>query len=128
MKKLILLSLISLTVVQPLLARQELPELRLPVFKKDTLTILKMGAKGDGNFLNTKAIQASIDAIHAKGGGVVEVPAGLWHTGPIVLKSNVNLYLASGATLLFSADFDQYPLVEANWEGLPQMRNQSPFA
>lgn len=128
MKKMFSSSLIVLLFMQPLAARQELPEVRLPVFKSDTLSILKQGAKGDGSFLNTKAIQASIDAIHAKGGGVVEVPAGLWHTGPIVLKSNVNLYLASGATLLFSADFDQYPLVEANWEGLPQMRNQSPIS
>lgn len=128
MKKIFSSTLILLLFMQPLAARQELPEVRLPVFRNDTLSILKQGAKGDGNFLNTQAIQASIDAIHARGGGVVEVPAGLWHTGPIVLKSNVNLYLASGATLLFTADFDQYPLVEANWEGLPQMRNQSPIS
>jgi polygalacturonase len=36
--------------------------------------------------------------------------------------------LATGATLLFTRDFDQYPLVSANWEGLPQMRNQSPIS
>jgi polygalacturonase len=45
-----------------------------------------------------------------------------------VLKNNVNLHIAIGATLLFTPDKDQYPLVEANWEGLPQMRNQSPIS
>lgn len=108
--------------------RQSLPNVVSPAFRKDTISIMQHGAKGDGAFLNTKAIQATIDAVHARGGGVAEVPAGLWHTGPIVLKSGVNLYLAAGSTLLFTSDFDQYPLVEANWEGLPQMRNQSPIS
>jgi polygalacturonase len=58
----------------------------------------------------------------------VLVPHGLWLTGPIVLKSNINLHLAVGATLLFTEDFNQYPLIEGNWEGIPQMRNQSPIS
>jgi len=66
--------------------------------------------------------------MNKKGGGVVLIPAGLWLTGPIVLKSNINLHLANGATLLFTADKNEYPLVKANWEGLPQMRNQSPVS
>jgi len=104
------------------------PVIKQPVFKKDTSNILRAGAVGDGNTLNTKAIQQAIDAQHRKGGGVVLVPAGLWLTGPIVLKDNINLHLAQGATLLFTADFDQYPLLETNWEGLQQMRNQSPVS
>jgi polygalacturonase len=106
---------------------------KLPViiptkFKKDTVSIKKNGAVPDGYTLNTKSIQSTIDALSKKGGGVVLVPAGLWLTGPIVLKNNVNLHLATGATLLFTDDKSQYPLVEANWEGLPQMRNQSPIS
>jgi polygalacturonase len=104
------------------------PVIIAPKFKKDTLSITRFGAVSDGNTLNTKSINAAIDAINKKGGGVVMVPAGLWLTGPVVLKSNVNLYLATGSTLLFTRDFDQYPLVAANWEGLPQMRNQSPVS
>jgi hypothetical protein len=100
----------------------------VPKFRKDTLSIKKFGAIPDGNFLNTKAINDAIYALHKKNGGVVLVPAGLWLTGPIVLKSNINLHLATGATLLFTKDFDQYPLIKANWEGLPQMRNQSPVS
>jgi polygalacturonase len=101
---------------------------RVPVFKKDSINIAKTGGVPDGAMLNTTAIQQSIDRLSARGGGVVLVPAGLWLTGPLVLKNNINLHLATGATLLFTKDFSQYPLVEANWEGLPQMRNQSPLS
>lgn len=78
--------------------------------------------------MNTRAINLAIDEQHKKGGGVVLIPKGLWSTGPIELKSNVNLHLAAGAMLVFSGDFNQYKLVEGNWEGLPQMRNQSPIS
>jgi polygalacturonase len=107
---------------------KKLPVVIAPKFKKDTLSIKKYGAIADGYTLNTKSINAAIDALTKKGGGVVLVPSGLWLTGPIVLKNNINLHLAAGATLLFSADKSQYPLVTANWEGLPQMRNQSPVS
>ncbi|HET9744889.1 MAG TPA: glycoside hydrolase family 28 protein [Chitinophagaceae bacterium] len=108
--------------------KTNLPVVPVPKFKKDTVNIKKSGAVADGYFLNTNVINGAIDAISKKGGGVVLVPAGLWLTGPIVLKNNVNLHIAIGATLLFTPDKDQYPLIEANWEGLPQMRNQSPIS
>lgn len=107
---------------------QSLPKVKLPVFKKDTVNIIKFGAVADGLSLNTKAINDAITTCNKKGGGVVMVPAGMWLTGPVVLKSNVNLHLAKSALLQFTADFDQYPLVEGNWEGLKQMRNQSPVS
>lgn len=100
----------------------------MPKFKTDTVSIEKYGAIKDGFTLNTKSINAAIDDLHKKGGGVVSVPSGLWLSGPIVLKSNINLHLSTGATLLFTDDFNEYPLIEANWEGLPQMRNQSPIS
>jgi len=106
----------------------KLPAEVVPKFKKDTISIAKLGAVPDGNTLNTKKINDAVDAMAKKGGGVVLVPAGLWLTGPIVIKSNINLHLATGATLLFTKDFNEYPLVKANWEGLPQMRNQSPIS
>lgn len=106
----------------------KLPVVISPRFKKDTISIVKHGAVADGYTLNTKNINAAIETMHKKGGGVVLVPAGLWLTGPVVLKSNINLHLAAGATLLFTKDKNEYPLVAANWEGLPQMRNQSPIS
>jgi polygalacturonase len=105
-----------------------LPKIKAPVFKKDTLSITRLGAVPDGNTLNTKSINTAIETLAKKGGGVVLIPAGLWLTGPVTLKSNINLHLAAGATLLFTKDFTQYPLVQSNWEGLLQMRNQSPIS
>ena len=99
-----------------------------PFFKKDSFLITKFGAKADGLTLNTKAISGAIDACNKKGGGVVVVPPGMWLTGPVVLKSNVNLHLQKGALLQFTADKSQYPLVAGNWEGLEQMRAQSPLS
>jgi polygalacturonase len=128
MKKIITASL-ALFIGANLFAQwNKLPVIIAPKFKKDTVSIKKNGAVPDGYTINTKSIQSAIDALSKKGGGVVVVPAGLWLTGPIVLKNNINLHLATGATLLFTDDKSQYPLVEANWEGLPQMRNQSPIS
>lgn len=105
-----------------------LPEVRQVSFKNDTCNIVKFGARADGIFLNTTAINNAINACHQSGGGVVLVPEGLWLTGPLELKSNVNLHLAKNSILEFTRDFNQYKLVASNWEGVPQMRNQSPIS
>ncbi|QES88807.1 glycoside hydrolase family 28 protein [Rhizosphaericola mali] len=104
------------------------PIIKQPTFKKDTINILKNGAVADGLTLNTKSIQKSIDDCSLQGGGVVNIPTGLWLTGPIKLKSNVNLHLEANAVLLFTKDFNQYSLVQGNWEGIPAWRNQSPIS
>jgi len=105
-----------------------LPSIHKPSFKKDTFNIKKFGAVADGVTLNTKAINAAIDACSSKGGGVVNVPAGLWLTGPVVMKSNVNLHIDRAAILQFTADKDQYPVIAGNWEGHPAARCQSPIS
>jgi len=107
---------------------QKQPVIQKTAFRKDSFNIVRFGAVADGLTLNTNSINAAIEACHKKGGGVVVVPAGLWLTGPVVLKSNVNLHLQRNAVLQFTKDLSQYPLVEGNWEGLPQMRNQSPIS
>ncbi|SHN39561.1 glycosyl hydrolase family 28 protein [Chitinophaga sp. CF418] len=108
--------------------RFELPEIYEPHFRRDTLNIVAFGAKADGITLNSKSINDAITACNNKGGGVVMVPSGLWLTGPVVLKSNVNLYLAPNAILQFTTDFDQFPLVETTYEGLKAMRCQAPVS
>lgn len=105
-----------------------LPKIAQPTFKKDTLNILSFGAKPDGMTLNTTAINNAIAECNRKGGGVVLVPNGLWLTGPIELKSNVNLHLKKAATLLFTTDKNQYALVEGVYEGKAAARNQSPIS
>jgi DNA sulfur modification protein DndE len=106
----------------------QLPIVNQPVFRKDTVNILDFGAKAGGIALNTTAINAAIDACNRKGGGVVLIPPGLWLSGPIVLRSYVNLHLSKGALLQFSDNPDQYPLLRTNWEGVEAIRNQSPIS
>ncbi|MGO9639546.1 MAG: glycoside hydrolase family 28 protein, partial [Terracidiphilus sp.] len=67
------------------------------------------GAKGDGVSKDTAAIQAAIDACQQLGGGTVRLIAGTYLSAPIVLKSNINLQLDKGATLLGSPDHADYP-------------------
>jgi len=106
----------------------KIPIVKQTVFKKDSFYITKYGAKADGITLNTNSINSAINECSKKGGGIVVIPAGLWLTGPIELKSNVNLHLRKSALLQFTDDLNQYKLVAGNWEGLPQMRNQSPLS
>jgi polygalacturonase len=112
----------------PTYSWQHLPHAALPTFKRDTINILKFGAKADGLTLNTKSINNAIAACSAKGGGVVLIPQGLWVTGPIVMKSNVNLHVSRAALLQFTDDKKQYLLVEGNYEGHVAVRNQSPIS
>ncbi|MET3503271.1 polygalacturonase [Mucilaginibacter rubeus] len=107
---------------------QHLPQVNKPVFKKDTINILKYGAKADGITLNTTSINKAISACSAKGGGVVLIPQGLWLTGPLVMKSNVNLHVSRAALLQFTDDKTQYKLVEGNYEGHAAVRNESPIS
>lgn len=70
--------------------------------------IREYGAAGDGKSNDTKAIQAAIDACFKAQGGTVLVPAGVFVTGTLELKSNVTLHLAAAGKLLGSADGKQY--------------------
>ena len=70
----------------------EMPKVQQPVFPAYEVSIEKFGAKGDGLFLNTQAINDAIKEVNQRGGGKVIIPEGIWLTGPIELLSNVNLY------------------------------------
>lgn len=106
----------------------ELPKVRQVSFRKDTFNIVKYNAKNDGITLNSKAINDAIEACHVAGGGTVLIPKGFWLTGPVTLKSNINLHLDKGAVLQFSNNSNDYPLVKTNWEGLDAIRVQSPIS
>jgi len=81
--------------------------------------ITDFGAKPSASAkVNQKAINKAIDKCSKNGGGKVIVPAGVWNTGAITLKSCVNLVIEKDATLLFAFDLDLYPVVETRWEGL----------
>ncbi len=100
-------------------------KIKAPIFKNKDYLVTAFGAKGDGNTKNTEAFKKAIEACHANGGGRVVVPAGRFLTGPIYIKSNVNLHLSENATIVFSRDSKDYPLVLTRWEGMDCM-NFSP--
>ena len=97
------------------------------IFPDRDFVITKYGAKAGGEFDNSKAIARAIEACNRAGGGRVVVPAGVWLTGAVHFKSNVNLHLTEGATLYFTDDPQQYlPAVKTSWEGL-ECYNYSPL-
>ncbi|MCD8030948.1 MAG: glycoside hydrolase family 28 protein [Bacteroides sp.] len=66
-----------------------------------------------------EAINLAIIACSQAGGGTVLVPEGTFYTGPLTLKSNVNLHISEGAVLRFSTDQSLYfPGVVTRWEGV----------
>jgi len=95
-------------------------EIATTSFPADTFNIKDFGAENsDPSFLNSTAINSAIEKCSEAGGGVVLVPKGTWLTGPVTLKSNVNLHIEDGAILLFSTDSTLYtPAVLTRWEGM----------
>jgi polygalacturonase len=80
----------------------------LPVIPNQTFVITSFGAVGDGVTTNTTAIQNAINMASTAGGGTVEIPAGTFLSGPLTMKSGINLQLDAGA-LLRMLPYDQYP-------------------
>ena len=105
-----------------------MPKVQQPVFPAYEVNISKFGAKGDGMTLNTKAINDAIKDVNQHGGGKVIIPEGIWLTGPIELLSNVNLYTERNALVLFTGDFEAYPIIATSFEGLETRRCQSPIS
>jgi polygalacturonase len=97
-----------------------------PAFPNRDFEISDYGAGGDNQTDCTEAFSKAITACYASGGGRVVVPPGQYLTGAIILKSNVNLHIAQGATIRFSRDSRKYPLVFTRWEGT-ELMNYSPF-
>ena len=105
-----------------------MPDVTAPVIPDNQVNIKDFGGVGDGITLNTEAFAKAIDALSKKGGGKLVVPQGVWHTGPIVLKSHINLHLNAGAVILFAADETLYPFINTSFEGLDTRRCQSPLS
>jgi polygalacturonase len=99
----------------------------LPEFPDQVFNIIDYGAVGDGITDCTNAFKEAIDDCSKNGGGKVVVPAGIFLTGAIHLKSNINLYISEGAVVKFSDDKNKYlPVVFTRWEGVECM-NFSPL-
>jgi polygalacturonase len=94
-----------------------MPKVQEPVIPDYEVNIADFGAIGNGVTKNTEAIAKAIEDAVNNGGGKVIFPRGMWLTGPIIMKSNINLHLEEGALVLFSPDFDDYPLIATSFEG-----------
>ena len=90
----------------------KMPAFAPPAFPSKIFNVKEYGAIADGQTLNTVAIDRAIKACAAAGGGTVLIPPGLWLTGPIELKSNVNLHADRGAMVIFTTDHTQYPMID----------------
>jgi hypothetical protein len=107
-------TLAAASVGSGLLAFRALADDQMPAASSDALlgtkvyNIRDFGAKGDGQTLDTAALQAAIDACTRDQGGTVLVPAGVFVIGTTELKSNVTLHIAVQGTLLGSLDKNQY--------------------
>ena len=105
-----------------------MPEVKAPVIPEKRVSLTDFGAKGDGVTLCTDAFAKAIDTLYKMGGGHLDVPAGVWLTGPVVLKSNIDLHLEMGAVIQFAADETLYPIIKTSFEGLDTRRCQSPLS
>ena len=85
-----------------------MPELVLPAGRRIILT--EMGVPPGGDRVCTAQLQRAVDLCHARGGGTVVIPAGVFTTGSIRLRSSVGLELEAGALLLGSTEPGDYPV------------------
>ena len=100
----------------------EMDEIPLPDIPSRSVDIRDFGACGDGQTLNTGAFRDAIEYLSSRGGGHLVVPEGIWLTGPITLKSRIDLHVTPDAVIRFSPDRDLYPIVETVFEGLDTRR------
>jgi exo-poly-alpha-galacturonosidase len=80
--------------------------------------ITSAGAVGDGQTLNTRAIQALIDKVAQQGGGTLVVPKGTFVTGALFFKQGVSLHIEKDAVLRGSVNPEDYPQIPTRWEGI----------
>jgi polygalacturonase len=105
----------------------KMAKVKEPVIPKNSVNLKDFGAVNGGYVLNSKAFADAIDALSKKGGGKLIIPPGIWLTGPIILKSNIELHAERGALIKFSTDKSLYPIIETNFEGLNTWRCISPI-
>lgn len=105
-----------------------MPSVPVPSFPDRVLSVTDFGADPTGAALSTAAIQQAIDSCHSLGGGTVLIPAGVYSTGPLSLKSNIRLHTEANTFVSFAPIFDLYPIYATWFEGIPTMRSQSPLS
>ncbi len=97
----------------------------MPEIRDAEYDIRDFGAQSGGKSSCTAAFKAAIDEAAGAGGGHVIVPDGIWLTGPVVLKSGVDLHLEDNAVIIFSKSKEEYPLIVTDYEGIRRIRTVS---
>ncbi len=82
------------------------------------INIRDFGAIGDGIADDTIAFKNAIEQADKNNGGKIIVSAGKYLTGPIHLKSNINLHLDNGAVILLGDNLDKWQPIKSRWEGV----------
>lgn len=104
------------------------PNVAAPVIPKHVVSLVDFGGSGDGKKLNTSGFEKAFAALAAQGGGQLIVPSGIWLTGPIKLRSNINLHLERGALIQFSGDWKLYPLTVIDMNGEQEIDSTAPIS
>ena len=104
-----------------------MPVVEAPSIPSRVWNLNDFGAKGDGVTDNTAVFAEAMDRIEEEGGGRLTVPAGIWLTGPVTLRSKTELHLEKDAIIVFNPDIDLYPIIDTNFEGLDVRRCLSPI-
>jgi polygalacturonase len=89
--------------------------------------VKNFGAMGNAKKLETASIQRAVDSCAAHGGGKVLIPAGRYVSGPIFLRSHVQVELGAGAILAGSTNLADYPVIPGRWEGIERKTFASLF-
>ena len=82
----------------------QMPQPTLPSIPNNQVNILDFGGNGNGQSLNTEAFCKAISKLNKLGGGHLNVPAGIYLTGLISLKDNIDLHLEKNAIIVFTED------------------------
>jgi polygalacturonase len=96
------------------------PAIAAPMIPPHRFNIRSFGAVDDGTTPNTAAINRALSACQSAGGGTVEIPEGRFLTGPFKFFSGLNLQIDDGATLVFSDNPRDYPIVGKSFENFIQ--------
>lgn len=89
-----------------------MPEVAAPVIPNNTISITETGGVGDGVTMNTEAFSKAISKLNKLGGGHLNVPAGIYVTGLISFKDNIDLHLEKNAIIVASPDKNDHYKIE----------------
>lgn len=105
----------------------EMEKIQVPSIPDLVVSLSDFGGVPDAVTDNSNAFADAIAFLSSKGGGHLNVPAGIWATGPIGLESNIDLHLEDNALVSFIPDPALYPFINTIYEGLDLIRCESPI-